>query len=85
MTDIEIADQVFEAMEGPECDTCQGYNYELLGCCGGHECGCRGQPVDAKACPQCNPDGKREPSLEAKKDWPHFFLTQEEWNKHHAK
>ena len=67
---------------GVMCDVCGGYNYELLGCCSGHECGCMGQPVDTRPCPKCNADGKKKASLEAQKDWPWFFLTEEEWNKY---
>lgn len=63
------------------CDKCGGYHYELIGCCSGHECGCQGQPVDSKPCDKCNADGKKEPSLQAQRDWPWFFLTEEEWEK----
>lgn len=66
------------------CTTCGGYNYELLSCCSGHECGCMGQPVDSRPCSKCNSDGKREPSLQAQKDWPWFFLTEQEWNRYQA-
>jgi hypothetical protein len=64
------------------CDQCGGYNYELIGCCSGHKCWCVGQPVDAKPCEKCNADGKKEPSLQAQKDWPFFFLTEAEWHRH---
>ena len=73
-----------EEKKSDECDKCYGYNYELLGCCSGHECGCMGQPVDAKPCPKCNADGEKKPSLEAQKAWTWFFLTKEEWNKYLA-
>jgi hypothetical protein len=43
-----------------------------------------GQPVDAKPCSKCNPDGKKEPSSQAKRDYPWFFLTEEEWGRHLA-
>lgn len=66
------------------CAKCGGYNYELLGCCGGRECGCMGQPVDSKPCSKCNIDGNKEPSLQAQKDWPWFFLTEQEWNRYQA-
>jgi len=33
----------------------------LLGCCNGRECGCMGGPVAIMKCPDCNPDGKKEP------------------------
>ena len=56
-----------------ECDECNGYNYKLLGCCSGFECGCQGKPVDAIPCPKCNHHGEREPSEQAKIDWPWFF------------
>lgn len=36
---------------------------EFLTCCSGHECGCMGQPVAAKYCPECNVE-KREPTDE---------------------
>lgn len=36
---------------------------EFLTCCSGHECGCMGQPVAAKYCPECNAE-KREPTDE---------------------
>ena len=64
------------------CDVCDGYFYELIGCCSGHECGCIGKPVDSKPCHKCNSDGKKEPSLQARKDWPWFFLTRVEWDRY---
>ena len=67
------------------CDKCGGYNYVLIGCCSGHECGCRGQPVDSEPCPSCNSDGVVEPSDEAKNDWPWFFCTEEEMRKRFPK
>lgn len=36
---------------------------EFISCCSGHECGCMGQPVQAKFCTECNAD-KREPTDE---------------------
>ena len=56
-----------------ECPACNGYRYELLGCCSGAECGCHGKPVDSRPCQECNSDGQVEPSAEAKTDWPWFF------------
>ena len=60
------------------CSQCNGYNYELIGCCSGYECGCMGQPVDSEPCSKCNQDGEKDPSLQARRDWPWFFLTEAE-------
>ena len=43
-----------------ECSECRGDLYELVGCCGGHECGCMGQPVGIKGCKTCNKDGTKD-------------------------
>jgi hypothetical protein len=40
-----------------------------------------GQPVDCEPCPKCNKDGEKEPSTEAKVDWPWFFASEEEIKK----
>ena len=77
MKDAKKNNKLAQAIEF--CSDCDGYNYELMGCCSGHACGCAGQPVDAKPCGKCNSDGKKEPSLQAQKDWPWFFLTREEF------
>jgi len=61
------------------CNKCGGYNYYLLGCCSGRECGCMGKPVDAKPCSECNQDGEKEPSDEAKENYPWFFLNEVEF------
>jgi len=71
--------------ESAYCTTCNGYNYELLGCCSGRECGCMGQPIDVKPCSKCNPDGSKEPTEEAKKDYPWFFLTPKEFELYKSK
>jgi len=55
------------------CKLCNDYHYEVLGCCSGFECGCGGRPVDALPCQHCNPDGKKEPSDRAVKDYPFLF------------
>ena len=64
------------------CKKCGGYNYTLIGCCSGRECGCMGQPVDSIGCEACNPDATKEPSDQAKKDYPWFFMNSEEWNEY---
>ena len=60
------------------CNECSDMGYILIGCCSGHMCGCRGLPVDCEHCLSCNPDGDKEPSDQAKKDWPWFFASEEE-------
>ena len=64
------------------CAVCHGYNYELIGCCSGHQCACDGWPIVSKPCGECNNDSKKKPSSQAKKDWPHIFLNREEWDKY---
>jgi hypothetical protein len=36
------------------CSECGGSGIELLDCCSGFECGCRGIPVDAIKCTKCS-------------------------------
>lgn len=66
-------------MSDETCKTCGGYNFVLLGCCSGRECGCRGLPVDAGQCLDCNSNGAKEPSEQAKEDYPWFFMDEKEF------
>ena len=68
-----------------ECKACYGYNFNLIGCCSGRECGCMGQPVDSEPCPVCNKDGSKEPADQAKQDWPWFFLNEDEFKEYENK
>lgn len=66
------------------CNTCGGYNFELIGCCSGRECGCMGQPVDSQPCQECNRNCNKEPSEQAKQDYPWFFMNEEEFEKYQS-
>ena len=61
------------------CNTCSGYNFVLLGCCSGRECGCMGQPVESEPCKDCNKDGAKDPTQQAKQDYPWFFMNAKEF------
>jgi len=55
------------------CDGCHGDNFVAVTCCGGHECGCMGQPIDFEPCGKCNSDGSKDADTDLKKAFPFFF------------
>lgn len=58
------------------CQACKNDRVVLIGCCGGRECGCMGQPIDAKHCKACNISGLKLPSFSVVSDYPWFFLDE---------
>lgn len=50
---------IMKDTEIPACTECKDEHYKLHGCCNGHECGCRAEPVLITNCKTCNPAGDK--------------------------